>query len=475
MSSQPKRYHAAWLLFELVSFIKNAFFFILFLFILRADTYTGWILWAKVLFIIFAGWTILNIILKWFFQTYQIKNRTIILREGVYVKNQRVVPIERIQNHQTHTNFLHRMLKLTSLTLETGSSDSEASVTFSVITHEEARHILHLIEEKEVMESEAEEGKQKSGTTVYFRSTKKDTSKAALTSFSFLAIFPILAAVYFQLDDFFNLDKSTENIFHYFSEHLWLLFPLFILAMILSAGIGYIQTVIKYGNYTISADAERIYIRKGVGNTSTFSIQKNKVQAIKINQSLIKRLLNMVEVKMVSAGGTGDEKLETNALYPFMAKHDAYELINLLLPAYHIEESMKRLPQKVLYLKLLAPYYGTIAVGIGLFMFQREWLWITGVIFLLGILSRILDYFFTSYLRHGEFIQTRKGGFSNETFLTRRQRIEQIEIKHSWLQRKFNVASLQFSNRSKPVLISELDDLPKEDAAEFYTWYGSRT
>ncbi|MGD7044910.1 PH domain-containing protein [Jeotgalibacillus proteolyticus] len=477
MMTQPKRYHPAWLLFELYSFIKNTVFFIVFLFVLRSGTNSGWILWAKYAFIFFAVWTLIHIVLKWFVQTYQITNQSIILREGVLVRNQRTVPFERIQNNQTSTNFLHRMLGLTSLSLETGTSDAQASVKFTVLSTEEAQQILKAVNYQNATETEeTEEIAQTSyNRTFYFRSTKKDTLKAAFTSLSFLAIFPILAAVYFQIDDFFSLESSAENIFFYFANHLWMLIPLFIIAMILSVAIGYVQTVIKYGNYEISADEERIYIQKGVLSTSSFSIPKKKVQAITIHQSFIKRMLNMAEVKLVSAGKMGDGKQETNSLYPFMAKKEAYRLTNVLLPDYQIEENMKRLPRKVLLLKLISPYFGTLIVGAGLFIFQREWLWIAGIVFLLGIASRVLDYLFTSYLRHGDFIQTRKGGFSNETFLTRKERVQQIEVRHSWLQRKFNVATLEFSNRSKPVYVSQLADVPKEDVSDFYRWFKQKS
>ncbi|KIL50978.1 PH domain-containing protein [Jeotgalibacillus campisalis] len=470
MMTQPKRYHPAWLLFEFFSFLKNSFIFIFFLFILRAGTNTGWVLWAKYLFIFFAIWTLIHMVLKWIFHTYQIKNESIILREGVFVKQQRTVPFERIQNNQTSTNFLHRMLGLTSLSLETGTSDAQSSVKFTVLSFDEAQQILKVVNDQKGSDDEEEED-EPANKTIYFRSTKKDTLKAAFTSFSFLAIFPILAALYFQVDDFFSLDESAQNIFSYFANHLWLLVPIFIAAMILSVGIGYIQTVIKYGNYEISADDERIYIQKGVLSTSSFSIPKKKVQAITIHQSFIKRLLNMAEVKLVSAGKMGDGKQETNSLYPFMSRQEAYRLTNELLPHYHIEENMKKLPRKVLLLKLISPYYGTLIVGIGLFIFQREWLWITGIVFLLAIVSRVLDYLFTSYLRHGDFIQTRKGGFSNETFLTRIERIQQIQVRHSWIQRKFGVSTLEFSNRSKPVHVSQLADVPKEDVSDFYRWF----
>ncbi|KPB04547.1 hypothetical protein AAV98_11525 [Bacillus sp. CHD6a] len=41
-----------------------------------------------------------------------------------------------------------------------------------------------------------------------------------------------------------------------------MLIILFVLAMVISVGIGYLQTTVKYGNYEISDDTERIYIKK---------------------------------------------------------------------------------------------------------------------------------------------------------------------------------------------------------------------
>jgi putative membrane protein len=142
-----------------------------------------------------------------------------------------------------------------------------------------------------------------------------------------------------------------------------------------------------------------------------------------------------------------------------------------MLPHYHIEEKMNRFPLKVLWLKLLQPYYLTILSIIGLMIFKREWLWVAAIVFGLSILSRILDYWFTSYIRHGKTVQIRKGGFTNETFVTHRERIQQITVKHSWLQRKFGVATLTFTNKAKPLHESELYGVSNEEAGTFYNWY----
>lgn len=179
----------------------------------------------------------------------------------------------------------------------------------------------------------------------------------------------------------------------------------------------------------------------------------------------------MAEVKVVSAGQTESNEQEISSLYPFLPKREAYLLTNELLPDYHIEEEMIHLPGKVLWLRLVRPYYWTIVGFIILYLVKKEWIWLAAVVFLIEIVLRYLNYKFTSYLQTEKFIQVRNGGLVTETFLTKRKNIQQISITHSWLQRRFNVATLEFTNRSKPFVVTKLPDVPKETAQEFYNWY----
>lgn len=471
MNQSKKRQHPAWILIEIVSFIKSLLFIIIFLFILNAGTETGWVVWARYAFWAIVTWALIYIPLKWYSNTYELNEEAIVLHEGVFVKKLRTTTYERIQDHHIQTNFIHKLLGLTTIKLETGTTDDESTLIFEAVSSEEADRILDLVYRKNSNRLDEAKEEEVVGKQIYFRSTQKDNLKAALTSFSFLAIFPLLAAVYSNIDDFFNVEESTKAVFTYFMNHLGLLVPLVVIALLLSFGIGYIQTVIKYGNYEIAGDNQRIYISKGVLNRNTFSIQKSRVQAITIKQSLIKRLLGMAEVKVVSAGQTESSEQEISSLYPFLPKHEAYSLTNELLPDYHIEEEMNHLPKHVLWLRLIRPYYWTLAALIGLFFFKKDWIWLAIGVFVIELILRFLNYKFTSYLQTDAFIQVRNGGLITETFLTKRKNIQQTVSKYSWLQRKFNVATLEFTNRSKPVVITSLPDVPKEVVVEFHEWY----
>jgi putative membrane protein len=477
MTDDLKKYHPAIIIVDLVSFIKGILWPFLFLFVIKASSTAIWVTWGRYILFIITIWSICSFILKWYFYRYEIVGDSIVVHEGVFVKKQRTVALDRIHNQKSNTTFVHKWFGLTSLTLETGTSGENAAFHFPVITEvEKERILLHLEQKQDTFEDVAGEVLEKSPErTIHFRSTKKDLIKASFTSFSFLAIFPILTAIYFNLDDFFQIEKTAKNALDYLLGNDWMLIVILVIALALSVLIGFIQTSIKYGNYVISDDMERIYIDKGVGKFVSFSIQKHKVQGVIVEQTILKRLLGLASIKLISAGGSKEEDEETSSLYPFMPKQEAYRVLQTILPTYQIDELMKRFPIKVLWLKLLHPYYVTILVIIGLMIFKKEWLWVAAIVFGLSIIFRILDYWFTSYIRHGNTVQIRKGGLTNETFVTHRERIQQITVKHSWLQRKFGVATLIFTNKSKPLHVSELYGVSKEEASSFYTWYNTPT
>jgi putative membrane protein len=478
MNQDIKKYHPAMMVVELVTFIKGIFGPFLLLFVLKASSTSTWVIWGRYLLLIGSFGAIVWIILKWQFHRYEISGNTIVFREGIVVKKQRSVSCDRIQNQKSNTTFVHQWFGLNSLTLETSITVEDASFHFPVITVEEKERIIKQVEQHQnISEPKMEDHPAETSPvrSIHFRSTKRDMVKASFTSLSFLAIFPLLSALYFNLADFFQIEKTAKNAFDYLLMNKWMLAAIFVLAMLISVVIGFIKTSVKYGNFVISDDEERIFIEKGVGNVIRFSIQKSKIQAVMIEQSLLKRLLGLASIKLLSAGGSKEDQHEIGYLYPFMPKHEAYKMLQTILPQYQLKEHMERFPIKVLWLKLLHPYYVTILALVGFLILKREWLWLAAVIFLISILARILDYLFTSYIRHGDTIQIRKGGFTNETFVTHRKRIQQITVKHSWMQRRFGVATLIFTNKAKPQHESKLYGVSSEEASIFYTWYKNKS
>lgn len=477
--TQKRRMHPLWMLLELVDLLKNSFFFFLFLFVIKYGSKSTFILLGRIGFFIFITVSLIEIFGKWITYRYEITESILHIYEGIFVKKHRDIALLRVQNSQTHTSFLLRLFRLTSLTLETATSGDEASVKFHVITKEELARIQSLVEnvKEGIVEEQStfeENCPEHTGRKVYFRASKRDVVKAAFTSFSFLIIFPIVASVYSKIDDVYSLKSTSKSIIVYFQSHWWVLIPILLIALVLSVMIGFINTYLKYGKFEISADDDRIYIHKGVLSESTFSITKDKVQAIQWQQSLLKRLLGMVEVKLLSAGSVGEEKFETNSLFPFLPVKEANALVEKLLPAYQISDEMQKLPKKALWVRMIRPSYLWIITTACLLYFKIQWAYLSGVLLIVVMLIRVFDYRYSRYLINDRFIQVRSGFFVMETFITRRVKVQEIEVTHSWLQRKFGLASIQFSNRGKPLHVSVLHDVPKELPSYFVSWYKNR-
>src|SRR5699024_857622 len=163
--------------------------------------------------------------------------------------------------------------------------------------------------------------------TVHFNPTRRDVIKASFTSLSFLVLIPIILSLYVKADQLLNLEERTEGFTSAILESWWFIAIIIILLIVVSVIFGIVKVYLQYGKYEISSDEERIYITQGVIDETSFSILKRNVQAVSIDQSLMKRILGIAEVKLISAGSLKadeDNKLEISSLYPFLPKESAY-------------------------------------------------------------------------------------------------------------------------------------------------------
>ncbi|PEJ30758.1 hypothetical protein CN689_18740 [Peribacillus butanolivorans] len=483
MEEHAKRLHPFKIPFELGKVMKGNLFFIIMLYVLNFGTEKTYMKVLQIGFLVYLVWRVISVILQWYTYKYQIKEGTVQITSGLISKSFRTVPFLKVQNVQRRTTLFHKLFNLTSLTFETGMTDDQGSVPFEVISQKEAKRLeqeLSLIQELSVIEVDGTEEdtleivESVSEKTIHFTPTKQDVLKASFTSLSFLALIPIVATIYNTLDDFFNMENA-EGLLATLLDTWWIVTIALIGIICIAVAFGIISTFVKYGKYEISSDHEHVYIKKGVLDESAFSIQKEKVQAVEITQSLIKRMLGLAEVKLISAGSTGDKELETNTLYPFLSVDRAYAMIEEILPTYKVERSMERLSKQAFKVRMLRPSFFWILTTVAIYYFKPA-IWYVSVILLILIYTlRILDYKNSRYLLNNEIIQFKSGSLETSLFITKRSKVIQIEVERSKLQKLFGLASIETVNRSKPVHHTKLQDVSVEYADEFYTWYTCRT
>ncbi|WHY14672.1 PH domain-containing protein [Peribacillus frigoritolerans] len=483
MEEHAKRLHPIKIPFEFWKLLKGNVFFIIMLYILNFGSEKMYMKLLQIGFLVYLVWKVISVILKWYTYKYQIKDGTLYITSGLVSKTYRTVPLHKVQNVQQRTTLFHKIFRLTSLTFETGMTGEQGSVPFEMISRKEAERLegeyaskqeLPVIEADISEERIAEDMEPAIEKTIHFTPSKHDVLKASFTSLSFLALIPILATLYNTLDDFIDLENA-EGFLAKLLDTWWIITIVIAGLICVAVAFGIVSTFVKYGKYEISSDHERIYIKKGVLDESAFSIRKEKVQAVEITQSIIKRVLGLAEVKLISAGSTGDEELETNTLYPFLSIERAYGMVEEILPAYKVERSMRSLSKQAFKIRMLRPSFFWILSTLAIYYFKPSLWYISLILLVLIYTLRIMDYKNSRYLLNDEFIQFKSGSLETSLFITKRSKVIQIEVERSKLQKLFGLATIETINRSKPVHHTKLQDVSVEYADEFYTWYMDRT
>ncbi|KAA0956498.1 PH domain-containing protein [Planococcus kocurii] len=497
-----RRHHPASLLFKIGKLIRSSIFFILVLFVFQADNSSMLLVYGRYAFLLFFLGSVVFAVLNWFTTTYAIDDQRFYLRRGVFSKTDQSIPFSKVQNINRHISFAHRLLGLTSISFETGIAGEDSSVKFEVVTRKEALRLESAVQQRnksvatehETISNDTEEppaaeqlkpGQKKlKERVIHFEPTRKDLFKASMTSFSFLLLVPLLASLYYNVSEFSGFEERLSGVGTSLLASTWMIAIVTTLIILASFVFGIVHSFIKYGNYEISSDSERVYIKKGLLSQASFSIAKERVQAIEITQSFTKRILGLAEVKLISAGSLslGSEELNISSLYPFLPKRKAYAIVAELLPGYRIQEDMQRLPKRALWIRLLKPSWIWLIATALLFYFQSNFLkiqnmwWIVSIVLLIVVVvSRTLNFLHTRYCLNEELIQLKNGGFTSTLFITKREKIVEVEITQNRIQRAFGLSSLQTVTRARPVHTSYLEDVPDSFVDIFHRWYRDRT
>ncbi|MBY0595924.1 PH domain-containing protein [Bacillus bingmayongensis] len=479
-----QRMHPLWMLFSMVKSIKELILWIVFFAIfISSNSNPIFLIVGVVAGVVYLIYNFVSIFLDWKHFKYVFTDKEMYIYEGRFIKENRFIPLERIQGISQNTHFFHRLFGLTSLLLETGSNEKKSSIKLEMITYEEAariqEHLGHIgfipkkENESDIQQVELIESKDISRDK-HYKMAPKEILVKSLMSLKLLLLIPLIQEIYSNINDFISIDGYINEITSFFQKSWFLMTLGILILLIMSLAYGIIKTYIQYGNFEVTSDQHRIFVRTGVFNETEFSIPKEKIQAININTNLLKRWFGLVQVKIISITDMEDKEMRTaKVLFPLIDKNRALSLIPEILPTFKIDTRMISIPKYTIFIKMVRLSYIWIISTILTYYFWSEFWYIPIILFVLVNTSQILNCFYSGYKLNGEFIQLQRGGFSTNLFITNRKNIEELKIIESGIQSPFGLVTLQTSTRAKPVKKTKILDIPKDVAVHYYHWYGS--
>lgn len=487
---KPFKMHPVKIISSLVKMVKDSFILFIFLFIINFKDVSIIIKIGRGIFLLYLFIRLIFIIIDWWKTTYEIKNGMILIKRGIFQRKQNSIPLQEVQNITWRTPFYYHWFNITSLRLETSSANDGTTIQLDALKVDLANQIEQLattykakddnvMDEMNKAETETDklahtDSSKDTHRTVHFTPTKKEVLKASFLSFSFLGLIPIIAIGYREIDKIINIDKQVEGIFTFITSSWIFIISAIFLLLLVAVAFGIIQTYLKYGKYEISSDEERIFIHSGVLNEKAFSIQKANVQAIRISQSPLKKLLNFTDIKLISAGSDDEETEDISSLYPFLPSDQARSLLAEILPQFPLKNAGNKLPRQALYMRFLRiPWLWLIAAAFILWL-KTEWWFLIPILFVITYLSRFFTYRNTRFSWDDQTIQFKTGGLSTDIFITNRRKVIEIYLEQNLLQKRLGIATINTVNRVKPVHHETLQDIPFIETKDFIQWYQQR-
>ncbi|MEI3607005.1 PH domain-containing protein [Pseudogracilibacillus sp. SE30717A] len=479
MNEQPlmqKRQHPLWMLYQIGVSVKEVIVPILIFFVFNIRNEALWVKLGSIALILYIIFRIITIIFQWKNHTYLFTDNNVEVKEGRFVSNKRYIALNRIQSHQQQTSVLHRLFGLTSLSLITGTSSDNAVIKFEMISDKEAERIKWIIQENKLNtpedDNELNEKVAKDQQKLHYKISFGEIFLIALTSIYVIAIFPVLVSIYFKIDEIFKLDAFVLQIFSFLTDS-WILITITLLFLIgFGIGSGVIITYLRFGNYQVSSDHEQIYISRGIFNKTFYTIPREKVNGLIIEKAIPRRLFKFVKVKIVSLGDLFDEsEMETDILFPFIRERKLKDLLPEILPSFKLSEEMNPLPKQALFVNLIQPSYLLVIVTFFIFFFWPEFWFVPVIYAFLLIFYRIAKTYLSKYAQTGKRIQFQTGVLVTETFITIREKVDELEVNQSWLEQQFGLATISLTSRAKPIHVSTLEHLPIETVIEYYLWF----
>lgn len=476
------------LLLRVLEVIKSFAIPLVLLFVVNNDWESTFGIILRVGILLFLGLDVLQKFFGWLNFRYALDEKTVYIIDGNWIKKEKSLPLYKIQSVHSNSPFLYRLLGVVELTFDTNANSDDASFKLAGVFPNEAKRLEDILDQVRHRKTETDipvEGEtdgtvapvaiEKPSSRLLYALSTREIIIASLTSLSVFAIFPVASTIISSIDDFINLDGTFDTIGDWVVHASIIAIGVLVLAvLILSIVIGMVINFLKYGNFRLERRGDRIRVEKGLLNRSAKEIPYEKIQAVRVKETFIRRWFHIVGVELVAAGTMDELKNESSTILPFVKRERAMNVLNEHFDQFVWSDALHRLPKRSLWVKLLRiSWVGLIVSGVVLYFF-REYAWWLILLWAIIIGGRLLSYMTTRYAQNGQFIELRTGAFNVTSFLTDKPRIEQIQVTQTPLQRRFDVCNVLFSTRG--VLSHELiEDIPKQEADAMLHWFSRYT
>ena len=388
--------------------------------------------------------------------TYELETETLTVRSGVFLRQEREIPLGRVQNVDVTQSIFARALGLAMVDVETaGGGSTEARLAY--VTREEGERLQQALRrraraaerEEDETTADGEPARTEEGR-VLFELSNPDLAVLSLISFNWGLVPAILFGLpifgSFLIDPFIDalaaIDWSPVAIL----VALLLAFGGILTVLLIAWLISALFTAIRYWDFTLRQVGDELRYERGLLERYAGTIPLEKVQTLNVEENVLMRRLGYAALSVETAGyAPGQGGTSPPSAVPLA---DREEVLGLVGSLTEVEELSVDRPPKRARRRYAGRYAIVLFVIAGLLygsfqMFGTPWAWFAPLLAL--PLTPVAAHFKWLHRGHRELdaqVLTRDGFWRRTTKIVPYYRLQTVLETRTIFQRRWNLASV---------------------------------
>lgn len=379
----------------------------------------------------------------WWRFLYRIEEGELQIKSGIFVRKNLFLTKDRIQVIDISSGVIQRMFGLVKVDIQTAGSTSRAA-SLEAVTKVKAKEINRILRDNgsdQIQEAELKEHQKK---RKIFSLPAKDLIIAASTSGRFGIALSILGTLFSQIEPVIR----ESEMFEYFFEMLpsqtdtFLIISILLIFVVVAWLISFFSTLFMYGDFKVEVKEDELIISRGIFEKKRITVPYKRIQAIYVNEGLLRQPLGFGSVHLESAGYGDDKGTGSIMLFPLISHNKISKLLHEILPSYDVRMNGFGPPVRAArrYIFRSAFLLTVITAGIYWVLFPTNWIWLLPI---LSIGWGWLKYKDAAVAWDENALILRNRNLSKTTSIVKRDRIQDVSVSESWIQRYRNLCTLQ--------------------------------
>jgi putative membrane protein len=433
------------------AFIGQAWIIIIPLFLGRGNSFSsGWETWELAV----AGMGVFSAIwsvIAYFRYYYSLSDEELIIQKGILRKTDVNVPYERIQSVNFKQNFLHQILNVTEVAIDTAGS-GEKEIQIDALTLQNAKTLRAEILRRK--KNEASEAYQDQDEEIVVENiltlTNTELFKVGLTQNHFKPVGLIVGLIFSSFAYSWQLDIEPQdimrNIYSFLEDRSFLQsIGIAVLLVIFSVIYSIVTTFLNHANLSFFRNDDKFQLNQGLLTRKEVAAVDRKIQYISWGQNILQRLLGFYQLSFQQAGANAvKQRIKNNFRIPGCTEDKIDFVKSEWLGKVENTSDQKGVSIHYFYysLRWIVGLFG-LAIAANLFFDRPK----TGIFLVLLMIYSVyvtwLSYRKKKYAINSKHVQISGGGLGFKHLLMPTYKIQNVAIQQSPYQWRRKLASLR--------------------------------